>query len=104
MSERPLPKSWKERVRERLAEASKVSSRLTVVPKRNSGPHIAGDTWHLAPQQFQMQAEAEGLLSEKRCAGCGNKIFKSSGELIGNPGRCGPCHGAWQQDEPPSAA
>jgi hypothetical protein len=56
MSERPLPRSWKERLRERLAEASKVSSRLTVVPKRNSGPHIAGDRWHLPAAQAEMVA------------------------------------------------
>jgi hypothetical protein len=109
MSERPLPRSWKERVRERLAEAAKQSSRLTVVPKRTSGPHICGDKWHLPPAQFQMNAEHEGLMSEKRCCDCGKKVIAATGNLIGTPGLCGPCaHRRLSADHPdripPSAA
>jgi hypothetical protein len=105
MSERPLPKSWPQRLRERLADAAKAHPpQLKVVPKgRRSGPYI-GERWHSPAGQAEMNAEAEGLLSTKPCVDCGKKVIASTGELIGNPGWCGPCWGARQLDEPPTAA
>ncbi len=98
---RPLPKNWAERLRERLAAAAPKPA-LKVVPKgpRASGPHPAGDKWHLPLSQAEMNAEADGLLGA-RCFTCGSRIIKSTGELIG--GRCGPCDTA-SRSEPNEAA
>jgi hypothetical protein len=93
---RPLPKSWAERLRERLTAAAPKPS-IKIVPKgpRASGPFPAGLTWHEPTQQAEMMAEAEGLLGD-RCFQCGKRVIKSTGSLIG--GRCGPCDGATAPD------
>jgi hypothetical protein len=97
MSERPFPKDWKQRLRERV---SAHTQSIKVVPKgvRSSGPHPAGDTWHLPPQQFAMSYA--DLLSVKRCAGCGCHVVKASGELIEGLW-CGRCFG--EREHPPAA-
>jgi hypothetical protein len=99
--ERPLPRNWKDRLRERV---SAHTQSIKVVPKgvRTSGPHPAGDTWHLPLSQAEMQAEADAQLGEM-CFQCGSRIIKATGELIN--GRCGPCDTASRAaDEPPHAA
>lgn len=101
---RPLPKSWAERLRERIAEKAPKPA-LKVEPKRvrHSGPNIAGDRWHLPLSQAEMNAEAEGLLG-KPCADCGAKVVKASGDLIMGL-YCGACFGArMDASSPPSAA
>jgi ribosomal protein S27AE len=97
--ERPLPRNWKDRLRERV---SAHTQSIKVVPKgvRSSGPHPAGDTWHLPLSQAEMQAEAEAQLSKKRCAGCGERVIIASGELIEQLW-CGRCYG--ERERPPAA-
>jgi hypothetical protein len=97
---RPLPKDWKQRLRERLITAAPKRG-LEVRPKgpRTSGPY--GENWHLPLSQAEMQAEADAQLGEM-CFQCGSRIIKATGELIN--GRCGPCDTATKADEPPHAA
>jgi ribosomal protein S27AE len=97
--ERPLPRNWKDRLRERV---SAHTQSIKVVPKgvRSSGPHPAGDTWHLPLSQAEMQAEAEAQLSKKRCAGCGERVIIASGELVEGLW-CGRCYG--ERERPPAA-
>jgi ribosomal protein S27AE len=97
--DRPLPRNWKDRLRERV---SAHTQSIKVVPKgvRSSGPHPAGDTWHLPLSQAEMQAEAEAQLSKKRCAGCGERVIIASGELIEQLW-CGRCYG--ERERPPAA-
>ena len=99
---RPLPKNWHERVRDLLPRTTKPALRVEPKGPRSSGPHPAGDTWHQPPQQFAMDAEAAGLMSEKPCAHCGKKVIAATGELIGGLW-CGPCATARDVD-PPNAA
>jgi ribosomal protein S27AE len=97
--DRPLPRNWKDRLRERV---SAHTQSIKVVPKgvRSSGPHPAGDTWHLPLSQAEMQAEAEAQLSKKRCAGCGERVIIASGELVEGLW-CGRCYG--ERERPPAA-
>jgi ribosomal protein S27AE len=107
MSERPFPKGWKAKVngfKDALAKraAERPDLRISVAPKgpRASGPHPAGDTWHLPLSQAEMQAEAEAQLSKKRCAGCGERVIIASGELVEGLW-CGRCYG--ERERPPAA-
>jgi ribosomal protein S27AE len=97
--ERPLPRNWKDRLRERV---SAHTQSIKVVPKgvRSSGPHPAGDTWHLPLSQAEMQAEADKLLDKRRCAGCGERVIIASGELVEGLW-CGRCYG--ERERPPAA-
>jgi ribosomal protein S27AE len=97
--DRPLPRNWKDRLRERV---SAHTQSIKVVPKgvRSSGPHPAGDTWHLPLSQAEMQAEADKLLDKRRCAGCGERVIIASGELVEGLW-CGRCYG--ERERPPAA-
>jgi ribosomal protein S27AE len=102
---RPLPKSWAERLRERVTSAAPKKG-LTVVPKgpRPSGPFPAGTLWYLPLAQAEMAAEMEGLLDPKHCADCGGRVIAATGELVKGL-YCGRCWGMRQDaNEPPSAA
>jgi hypothetical protein len=106
MSERPLPKSWSDRIRERLAEAAKLhpEKQIRVVPKgpRASGPHL-GERWHSPVGQAELQADDDKLLDQKRCAGCGCRVIIATGALIEGLW-CGLCNRTRVSDDPPSAA
>jgi hypothetical protein len=92
---RPLPKGWKEKVRELLPRTTTPALKIEPKGVRNSGPFPAGNKWYLPLSQAEMNAEAEGLLGEK-CFTCGSRIIKATGELLG--GRCGPCNTATMGD------
>ena len=88
---RPLPKSWPDRVREKLRQVARDNPDLhiTVTPRhRISGPHPAGDTWHTPEGQ-----KALNELLGDHCADCGRRVIRATGDLLQGL-YCGPCMGA----------